>query len=385
MIGVGIDPQSASPQPFLAISQKWDKHRGALDAHFSNFPTGNGPHVQPVAGTKPTITTSNGDMLGSYPVFIQFDNTALVDQHVRIECGVPALVAGSFLRPEQASLNSSQKAKVNSRISVNVTSQAVAFYVIGSADPYRFIVDGQYVDLVGTLPAAASGTGANYIMLNFASAATRHVTIELQRGQGLRRILADGAGTFEAKPVASTKRIIIVGDSVTGGQGATHLGDGFAPVLGDLLGVSDCWASGVGGSGYLNTQGGSRFKLSERLGDVNDHGPWDLIVIAMGLNDFGLGDAKAEAGICFDLIRSSNPETPIAVVGPWDNYAPTPVGSTYSATKSAIMSAVGARPGVYFIDPEGIAYTKDDSVHPDTAGHTTLAQWLNGELRQLVQ
>jgi len=116
------------------------------------------------------------------------------------------------------------------------------------------------------------------------------------------------------------------------------------------------------------------------LSDANGRGPWDIIVVAMGTNDQTETGVQAAAQTCLSSLRSNNPGAQLFVLGPWDRYAPAAVDPTYTTTKTAIQAAVtavgGDAAGVRFLDTQGVAYTDTDGLHPDTAGHKTLGDWL---------
>jgi hypothetical protein len=272
---------------------------------------------------------------------------------------------------------------------VRTNALAIAFRVAGtpSTPGHRFIVDGEYVSLTPTVPLA--GGGRNYYVLEFGSSAFR--TIEIEGGYALS---IDGIhvapGDTVTLPSSPTFRGIVFGDSFTTTTGAAHVGDGFVPVLRDYLGV-ELWASGVGGSGYVNTQTGTVYKLSERIGADLDRfiatngAPPSLVVAPIGINDIGLSGIQAEAEACFAIIRQKCPAAVVLVTtGPWDVNAPSAPVTNYSACKSAIQSAIGSRGGFYALDMEGVSYTKADSTHPNTAGHLTLGQSLNTKIRAAI-
>jgi Lysophospholipase L1 and related esterases len=366
----------------------WKKTRAILREYLEGTTGADNPHSLPAMANPPSISTSTADLSPTYPKTITLANQGDIDTYCRIEGGRQELVSTNFMRPYQARMNAGTVVNVVSRISFTANADLLAFYVIGSALPYRFLVDGAYVDFAGTLPAAASGTGSNYIILQFASKAVRVITIELQQNQALRRIHIKNADSFGAKPQARPHRGIVLGDSITGAAIATHFGDGLCAIAGDYLGIPDFWASGVGATGYVNTSGGTRYKLAERIAADLDsallYGALDIVVVAMGINDIGLAGVTAEANVCFDIIRQKCPAAIVPVLGPWDAAAPSPPAASYLACKAAIQAAVAGRGGFSFIDTQGVAYAKADAVHPNTAGHNTLGQWLEGQIRAIA-
>ncbi len=367
----------------------WQITRYALRDYLATTEGQPNPHSQPAMATPPTITTdTSGAPASTYARTITLATQAEVDTYCLIEGGKQTFAATTFMRPVAATMNASTVVNVASRISVTVNADAVAFYVVGTTQAYRFLVDDQYVDFTGTVPEATTGTGSNYIILTLASKAEHKVTIELQQGCAVRRIHIKNEDSFGAKPEASAHKGIVLGDSVTASTGASAFGDGYVPFAGDYLGV-ELWPSGVGATGYVNTNSGARYKLSERIAIdldafIADKGQPSIVTVAMGLNDLGLSGIQAEAETCFDIVREKCPAALVFVVNTWDALAPSPVSTDYNDVKSAIQAAVGSRGGFWFINPEGTAYTKSETVHPDTSGHQTLGLWLDAHIRESV-
>lgn len=337
------------------------------------------PHNQAVMVSPPIITvTDNTQPAGLTTEYKYSDGT---DTLLRYFGGGNKPNATIFRRFPVATIaatggnvNDGQNA-TSWRTSFVADAQKVSISVLDQTENYRFIVDGRYVSLTGTAPA---GTGGRcYFQLDFGTKAARSITVEGELAHGFEKVgIAPADAPISA--VSTNRRMIVMGDSFIEAIGATKRGDGLAQVAGDMLGILDTWQSGVGGTGYVNTQGGTRFKLSERLGDANTTGPWDVIAVAMGLNDIGLSASAvtSEAETCLSSLRASNPGAQIFVVGPWDTAAPAAPVAGYATTKAAIQAAIPVGAGFVFLDPQGVTYTKSDSTHPDTAGHKTLGDWL---------
>jgi lysophospholipase L1-like esterase len=228
--------------------------------------------------------------------------------------------------------------------------------------------------------------GRQYIVLDFGSKAEREIVIE-----GALAAAIDGIhvapGDSVTLPEATPFRALVLGDSVTAGIGAGLAGDGFVPVLADALGI-EAWASGVSGSGYVADAGDSVFTLGERLqADVARFlvfGRADVIVMALGLNDLGLTGIGTQAAAAFDAIRAWAPEALVMVLAPWDAAAPGAPAADYLAAKAEIIAAADERSGFWFIDNQGIAYSKADAVHPDSTGHGVLGEWLALAIRAAI-
>lgn len=266
---------------------------------------------------------------------------------------------------------------------VEYYTDASAFEIYIKGSSYRVLVDGQYVSLS---PSAAPNDGNLYYeKYDFGS-----------RKPSGRKITIEGQVSFGGIKVANTDkvwaagdgdapRLIVLGDSITEGNygsGTTYYGAGFANVLGRALGIRDTWASGVGGTGYINTVSGTKYNFGQRVAaDVIARSP-DIVLVAGGINDAGSTQAaiQAAASSLFDTIRAGLPNALVAVAGP---FAPTSGFNTYGPTvacRDAIQAAVGTRADFLFIDNiaekwmvnEAI-YTSGDNTHPTILGHEMYA------------
>ena len=359
----------------------WLKTLSGLRAHFAVTGNSSHPHSLPAMPVPPTVTAQAAQPAGM-TVEHSFAN------------GSPALSAyGGTPKPafstmrrfwaastlnDAGNAGDSQSA-VSWRVEVRANASKVAWRVAPNAAPFRLLVNGQYVDLTGTVPVTSGGNG--YILVDTGSAADRVWAIEGEQGQALWGVWLE-PGIAPSAPPGEGRRMIVLGDSFTEGVGATRRGDGFARVLGDSLGIKQVFASGLGGTGFVNAGSGPRLKLRDRLpADLNAKGPWDLIVVATGYNDFGLSGIEAEARLCFDLIRQANPQALVFVLTLWDGTAPAASGTNYAAVRSAVVQAAAGRGGFRVIDMQGVAYSKWDSTHPDTAGHKLLALHIASKIR----
>jgi lysophospholipase L1-like esterase len=339
------------------------------------------PHNQAAMSSPPTITALAGAQGGIATTYTHTDPV------IAYSGGYAYTANGSRQFPSTTNAASGGNIAgtglngVRWRATTVVNAAKVWIQVAGSSSiPYRFIVDGQYVDTTGTLSNQSSSP--RYFLLDFGSKAVRTVSVEGEQNLGFLGF-AVGAGDACSAPSVSGKRMIVLGDSITTGTAATRLGDGFASIVGDMLGFSDVYASGLGGTGYIATNAGTRYKLGDRLGDANAHGPWDLIVVAMGVNDMGQTGAAitSEAAADFASLRAANPAAQIMVVGAWDRLAPSAPEANYATVKAAIQAAIPSGQGFTFLDPQGVAYVNSDGTHPTTAGHATLGAWLAGAIK----
>lgn len=363
----------------------WETARASLRTYINANYNQPNPHNQAVMPSPPTITASTTQPSGLTQEK-RYSNSA---PEVRYYGGANVAFSTVYRRFPTATIFSSGgnvgsgKQAVAWRAKTRVTAAKVSVRVLGGTVPYRFIVDGRYVSLAGSLTSTTSGT--NYFQLDFGSSATRTIMVESEQANAFDAFGAASGDTFSV--ISTTpKRMIVFGDSFAESTGATCKYDGAAYITGDMLGIEDLWSSGVGGTGYVNTVSGTKYKASERLADINSNGPWDIISVEMGINDIGLSTATitSEVNTCLTSIRANNPSAQIFVVGAWDKNAPAAPVANYAATKAAIIAGIPANSGIVFLDPEGVAYTKADGTHPDGPGYVTLATWRNTQMRNAI-
>jgi len=263
-------------------------------------------------------------------------------------------------------------------VAVRTSSARVAFSV--GAGEYRFKVrtpggEERYVSLTPEVT-----TGNTFIVLDFASSADRIVTIEAQDNRTFRAVNVD-TGQTATNPGDADGITLIFGDSFTvGNPGPTTKHDGVATCLGELLGLRNVWACGIGGTGYVADNSATRYKLYDHIAaDVARAvaiAPVTKVFVLMGVNDKGLSGVQAEATACFDLLRSLLPAASISVASPWDTDAPSAASANFEAVTTAIQAAALGRGGVHFLDLESVAFTPVSGIHPGDAGALVLAQAL---------
>ena len=272
------------------------------------------------------------------------------------------------------------KAYVAATFEFGYTGQAMEVYVKGNGARMRLSIDGVYQSAnFAQLPNTGS---FYYYKVDFGSATPRQIKIEHASNLLFLGIRRETAATISAPTAPTRLRLIVAGDSFTEGTG-TLAYDGFAQIAGKLLGFSDIWASGSGGTGWIQTNG-SRVALGDRfVQDVSSRTP-DVAILAMGLNDEGDGnDASVVTAMRTAIAaqRATKPATMIYVVGPWDPSAPSAPPGGRTSLRDAMQAGCAGLGGVKFFDPVGVSYTKYDTTHPDTAGHVTLGTWLADRIK----
>lgn len=182
-------------------------------------------------------------------------------------------------------------------------------------------VDGQVVPTLFGSPAnAANNYGVRYVPVQFGDGGAgqrRLRTIEIvaisTASNGLPGgIVTDQASFLGPAPQPDGLQVCAFGDSFT------ELGMG--RYLGDLIGQADTWASGSGGTGWINDASGSRSDATERWPvDVLGRG-FDVVFDFMGLNDNTLAaSAAAYAAVMLPSYRAAlaqNPALIFVLTGP---------------------------------------------------------------------
>lgn len=180
----------------------------------------------------------------------------------------------------------------------------------GSGGTMRVKVDGEYISLT---PITFTNNGSQYrYYIPFGSVAKRRVDFECYNVPfgGFYTAQTD---TIIPAPIDSP-RVIIMGDSFLGAAGYR---DSFS----NYLGWPDVWASGVGSTGILATNNGTKYKYRERiLTDVVPFNP-DIVIFPGSINDNIYTGAQIadELKYLINLVRSYIPNCLICATSPLSN------------------------------------------------------------------
>jgi lysophospholipase L1-like esterase len=228
----------------------------------------------------------------------------------------------------------------------------------GAGGKARVRVDGQ---LISATPTTFTNDGSTYLLpLTFGARAVRRITVEADSSFAFGGVRTNATDTIVPAPVASP-RCIVLGDSFTDGTGATAQPTNWVRRFAEAMGWPDTWASGLGGTGYLNPGSGGRVKFRDRVAaDVIAYSP-DVVIVAGGLNEVsGIGAAtytasqlQAEAVALFAQIKAGLPNALLVVVSPfWRNgvetYNAAGAGALLAARDAIKTAAVAA--GAVFLD-----------------------------------
>jgi lysophospholipase L1-like esterase len=197
-------------------------------------------------------------------------------------------------------------------------------YMKGNGGEYQLWVDGQWATAAPVEPVTSDGN-RYYIKFDFGSRAVRHIRFDFQNNWFFGGIARKPDSTLWTAHLDLGPRFIVIGDSFTEGTGTDPI-LGYARIMGYMLGCPDTWASGVGGTGYLNPSTGGKVKLGTRIAaDVVARSP-GIVLVAMGLNDSsynpGSGIVTAsqiatEAVLDWQAIKAGSSKPTLIVIGPW--------------------------------------------------------------------
>jgi hypothetical protein len=215
--------------------------------------------------------------------------------------------------------------------------------------PYRFLVDGRYVSLAGTILGTSTGNVDQYLTLDFGTRAVRRITIEATRsGRLAGGFVEDGAALWPAD-VSDVPHAVFLGDSYVFGSGPELTADGVAVQMADRMGLA-LQASGSGGTGW-NQTAVNALRFDQRIagGDLERayHAP-EVIFLHASVNDAhpsqNFGTVQAHALVGLRAARTQFPGVPIVVFG--CIAAPQRAAAHVSACEAAVAGAVAA-----FADP----------------------------------
>lgn len=275
---------------------------------------------------------------------------------------------------------------------------------ISAATMFRLSIDGRKVtDLMQSSGGITPGSG-HLITIDLGSAAPRRIRLDFSTFP-FGGVYLPPTATMWHVP-AEGGRLMVLGDSLPDGS-AMNTGAGagtwFARVA-RLLGATDSWEQGRGGTGYITAGSFATFATRAPV-DVIPHAPTRLIVWG-GYNDSG-GDQAAigtAAAALYSTLKTGLPACEMYVIGCW-----SPSGSPGASLTNtdATLRAAAAAAGIPFISPitgtcydatgalvathgawitSGLVagYIGGDGIHPTDAGHVYLARRITAAIRELM-
>jgi hypothetical protein len=302
----------------------------------------------------------------------------------------------------------------------DATYPIIRGFYFGAAQPLRLIVDDRYASFT----SFSGGIGGwSWILIDFSTQTVPRT---------LRKVVLEVSGLFEfagidvaltesvyASHPTNSVTLIATGDSICASAGAAVFWDGFAFVLGDLLGCRQVCSQGIGGTGYLiNTGGGAPPPAGSgtaitRIADVTRTVaayPNCIVLDENGLNDIaGFTPAQIQAACVQYLTQlraAIGPSVPIIKTGIWaSNQGGTSWAAGVAAEQALASAVVGMHDSNIFFMPllQGVGgslitgtgtstspngtgnsdfYVNGTTLpHPTTSGHVFYANYLASMVR----
>ncbi|MFG2532816.1 GDSL-type esterase/lipase family protein [Streptomyces sp. NPDC048516] len=280
----------------------------------------------------------------------------------------------------------------------------VRFKYISSASMYRLSIDGRKVtDLTQSSGGTTAGSG-HMLTIDLGSAAPRRIRLDFYT-MPFGGVYLPPSATMWRVPLQGG-RLMVLGDSISDGS-AHNTGAGAGTWFhraARLLGSTDAWDQGRGGTGYITP--GSYATFADRLAaDVVAWAP-DRLVVWGGYNDNGgsqsaIGTAAASL---FSAIKTGLPNCQVLVLGCWSPTASP--GASITNTDTTLRTAA-ANAGFPFVSPitgavydaagtllathggfitsgNAAAYVGGDAVHPTDAGHVYLSRRIVAAWREIL-
>ncbi|BCK73992.1 hypothetical protein Srufu_079450 (plasmid) [Streptomyces libani subsp. rufus] len=275
---------------------------------------------------------------------------------------------------------------------------------ISSATMFRLSIDGRKVtDLMQSSGGTTAGSG-HLITIDLGSAAPRRVRLDFATFP-FGGVYLPPTATMWRVPLQGG-RLMVLGDSISDGS-AQNTGAGAGTWFhraARLLGSTDAWDQGRGGTGYITP--GSYATFGDRVqADVVAWAP-DRLVVWGGYNDnsgsqSAIGTAAASL---FSAIKAGLPSCQVLVLGCWSptaspgasvqntdatiRTAATAAGFPFvSPITGAVYDAAGtllATQGAFITSGNAAAYVGGDAVHPTDAGHVYLSRRIVAAWREVL-
>lgn len=280
----------------------------------------------------------------------------------------------------------------------------VRFKHISSATMYRLSIDGRKVtDLMQSAGGTTAGSG-HLMTVDLGSAVPRRIRLDFATFP-FGGVYLPPSATMWRVPLQGG-RLMVLGDSIPDGS-AQNTGAGAGTWFhraARLLGSTDAWAQGRGGTGYITP--GAYATFGDRAPvDVVGWAP-DRLAVWGGYNDSGGSQSAigAAATSLFSTIKTGLPTCQVLVLGCW---SPTPspgAGITNTDTtlrtaaagagfpfvsplSGAVYDAAGsllATHGAFITSGNAASYVGGDNVHPTDAGHVYLSRRIVAAWREVL-
>ncbi|MFE5673832.1 SGNH/GDSL hydrolase family protein [Streptomyces erythrochromogenes] len=275
---------------------------------------------------------------------------------------------------------------------------------ISAVSHFRLTIDGRKVSDL-TQPAGGTTAGSGHLItINLGSAAPRRIRLDCTT-MPFGGVYIPPTATLWRVPLQGG-RLAVLGDSISDGS-AQNTGGGagtWVQRAARLLGTTDVWEQGRGGTGYVIPGSWATFG-SRAAVDIIAPAP-DRLIIWGGYNDASSDQTaiRTAALTLYGQITSSLPACETVVLGCW---APTGTPANSLIATDETLRSAAATAGLPFVSPitgtaynaagqavathgpwitagNAAAYVGADNVHPNDAGHLYLSRRIVAALRELL-
>src|SRR6478735_449857 len=298
----------------------------------------------------------------------------------------------------------------NVSFDISVTGTEIEFqYKQAAASPSASVwyrIDGVPLTDVPTVLGMTNG-GRFVQKLTWATSATRIISVDTSYAP-LGGVFTNTANTVINTAPAIGPMLLVQGDSITGGSGQNTgtINGTWLKRFAFAVKLRRAWNQGIGGTGYLATNGGASVTMRARIADISSYTP-NVCIIFAGYNDLSSTQSalQTEADLFYTAVKTAVAAGgEIYVIG---CYSPLffPAGSVQNVDnwlrpRAAAAGLPYASPvtgncydkfGVQigFVSPiitgsaEQALWTGADNVHPTDAGHKRIAEWMYNALKIL--
>ena len=301
------------------------------------------------------------------------------DTHFRYD-GTPSLgpspsggtsfVTGPLL-PEGNAQNAGYLARYETITERANAELVVKLRAIGTGVKLRVIVDGQWCTLRAQEYTGLTVGNDYFLRLVFPSPKKRHIVIETVGNLvGFGGVIVP-SGQSVSRPAAPIKRrVVIGGDSYTGGAQDVNRLETYALMLAKLLGADSVWNFGIGGSGWATAP-----EFQTRVAAMLAAKP-DVVIWLGSQNDGSKTDTYAKA---LTTLQSFAGVAEVYVAGP-----------SWTGTANNNVRAAAIEAGVKFFDGAAAQWVTDadkypaDQNHINHGGHQKIARGFYGAIRASI-
>jgi lysophospholipase L1-like esterase len=237
-------------------------------------------------------------------------------------------------------------------VSVDTTASRVSLLVWNLGGTWQPLVDQKPVGSPRSVGSSYTHQSLDVVFPPHAAGVRRTVTFALSGSvwfTGLRLGGPDARAWLPREPDPSAPITYWIGDSYSGGAGATHPGfDDLVHLASTMAGLSDVTTDALGGTGYVRTNTIAHFprfqtRVAANLGAGRAQP--QLVVVAGSINDAPYGEARVRraARALYRQLAAKLPKAAVVVI-PFTSEFPIP--SQIAAANDGIMAAARAAPNV---------------------------------------